>query len=440
MSGAEAMETMSPKLRKVAERARRQPQARMHSLMGLIDLDALGRAYRSLSNAAAVGVDGVSKEQYGQGLEQRLEELHQRLQQGVYRHQPIKRVHIPKEGNRTRPIGVSAIQDKVVQGALAEVLEAIYEQDFLACSYGYRPGRSAHQAVQALDRAVYRQRMYHVIEADIESFFDSLDRPKLKEMLESRIDDRRMMHLVGKCLHVGVLDGEEFSVPEVGTAQGSILSPLLGNIYLHHVLDRWWEQEVKPRLSGPAELIRFADDFVMAFAKREDAERVMKVLGRRMQKYGLKLHPDKTRMVDLSPPDKGAKGKGEGALDFLGFTFYWERSQQGFWTFRCKTRTSRLSRTIKRVAEYCRGNNHKPVEEQHRGLVAKLRGHYNYFGVNGNIRSLKKLLCAVERVWYKWLCRRSQRTTLNWRRFKALLERYPLPQPRISKQIWAVAT
>ncbi len=251
---------MSLQLQKVVERARREPEGRFHSLAHLIDVSALRRAYDRMRKDAAVGVDGMTKGRYGQDLEERLRDLHARLRSKRYRHQPIRRVHIPKGQGKTRPIGISAFEDKLVQDAVREVLEAIYEQDFLECSYGFRPGRSTHDAIRTLDRIVHRGEVSWILEADIVSFFDSVDRTALVEMLQTRVADGSLLRLIGKCLHVGVLDGAEFSRPKIGTAQGSVLSPILGNIYLHYVLDLWFETEVKPRLRGRATLIRYCDD------------------------------------------------------------------------------------------------------------------------------------------------------------------------------------
>lgn len=439
MTNALTLETMSPELLRVAERARREPKARFHSLAHLIDEAALERAYGRRREDAAVGVDGVTKKHYGQDLEVNLRDLYERLRAMRYRHQPILRRHIPKEqGNKTRPIGISSFEDKLVQDALRELLEAVYEQDFLQCSYGFRPGRSAHDAVRALDHAVYRGEVNCILEADIASFFDSMDRSLLLEMLRERVPDGSLLRLVEKCLHVGVLDGEEFSTPERGTAQGSVLSPLLGNIYLHYVLDRWFEDEVKPRLRGKVQLIRYADDFVIGFERQDDAQRVMDVLGKRMGRFGLSLHLDKTRLISFRRPLGQKEGKGQGTVDFLGFTLYWRRTRRGRWEMACKTRRARLRRAIHRVHEWCRRNRHLPIPVQHAALVRRIQGHYNYFGVNGNTRSLSLLRYHAERAWYKWLCRRSQRARLNWERFEDLLRDYPLPSPRISVQIWGM--
>ena len=437
MSDALTANRMSPGLLEVVERAQREPEGRFHSLAHLLDVPALERAFHRLRKDAAVGVDGVTKEAYGAALDANLADLHERLRSKRYRHQALRRVHIPKEQGKWRPIGISALEDKIVQGAVREVLEAVYEQDFLDCSHGFRPKRSAHDAVRALNRAVYRGKVSWILEADIVSFFDSVDRTTLKEMLQIRVADGSLLRLVGKCLHVGVLDGEEYTEPDRGTTQGSALSPLLGNVYLHYVLDVWFEREVKPRLRGEATFIRYADDFVIGFERHDDAERVLAVLGKRMERHGLTLHPDKTRLVAFArPPATQRSGKGPNTFDFLGFTFYWRRTRRGRWTMWCKTRPARLRRAKQSVTAWCRRHRHLPVQVQHAALTRRLVGHFNYFGVNGNFRSLARLVDVTKRVWFKWLRRRSQRKRLTWERYERLLERFPLPPARVHVRIW----
>lgn len=429
---------MSPQLQKVAERAVREPDGKFHSLAHLIDAVALHRAYHRLRPDAAVGVDKATVAEYGQDLIGNVKDLHERLKAMRWRHQPIRRVQIPKAPGKTRPIGISTVEDKIVQTAVCEVLEAVYEQDFLDCSHGFRPGRSAHDAIRTLSRTVHRGEVNWIVEADIQSYFDSIDRKQLLEMIRERVPDGSLLRLISKCLHAGVLDGATFVTPDTGTAQGSVLSPLLGNVYLHHVLDRWFEREVKPRLKGRTTLIRYADDFVILFERRDDAERVMAVLGQRMQRYGLTLHPDKTRLLDWRrPPISQQAGQGPATFDFLGFTHYWRRSRKGRWTMACKTRRDRLRRAIQSVRDWCRTHRQLDIAVQHRTLCQKLQGHINYFGVNGNSRSLNHLIEHAKRAWHDWLNRRSQRSHLNWQRFKALLETYPLPRPRIVVSIWA---
>lgn len=438
MSDAKTSWSVSPGLGKVAERAQRHPEQRILALAHLIDEPALERAFRSLRRNAAVGVDGVTVEQYGGQLATNVQALRARMKAGQYRHQPILRVNIPKENGATRPIGISTVEDKIVQGALRDVLEAIYEQDFMDCSYGFRPGRSAHDAIRALDGVVKRGHANYIVEADIVSFFDSIDRKMLMEMLRSRIADETLMRLVGKCLHVGVLDGERVLEPSEGTAQGSSLSPLLGNVYLHHVLDVWFEREVRPQLRGSGALVRYADDFVLCFENADDAAYVWGILEQRFKSFGLALHPKKTRSFVFQPPSKGGGGGGA-TFDFLGFTLHWQRTRYGAWRMACRTRGVRLRRAINAATEWCQRHRHLPVEEQHRALVRKLKGHYNYFGVSGNSRALRRLLWAVRRAWKKWLNRRSQRARMTWKRFEQLLAANPLPVATIKVRIWSTS-
>jgi len=432
---------MSPELLKVAERAKRDPDTRFNSLAHLLDEVALERAYHRIRKNAAVGVDGITKEQYGQRLEENLRELHERMRAKRYRHQPIRRVHIPKSPGKTRPIGISSTEDKIVQGALREVMEAIYEPDFLECSHGFRPNRSAHDALRATYEMVTRERTAVILEADIQAFFDSIGRKELSEMLQVRIADTSFLRLLGKCLHAGVLDGEQYSEPDEGTAQGSIISPMFGNVYLHYVLDSWFEHDIKPRLKGRARLIRYADDFIIGFEKPEDADRVLAVLHKRMAKYGLTLHPEKTRLIPFERPRFGQeKGTGSGTFDFLGMTMYWRRSQRGGWYLGMGTRKAKVQKFLHALGEWCRRHRHLPLKDQHAALSSRLRGHFRYFGVNGNIRRLQTVLHRSKRLWLLRLRRRSQRgNRLTWKRFDAYLKAHPLPPPRICVSIWARA-
>ncbi len=437
MSAASTTTNTSTKLRAVAARAR-NPQAQFHALAYLIDTATLRRAFQHLRANAAVGVDGVTKEQYGQNLEENLQNLHRRLKEGRYRHQPIRRVHIPKDDGKLRPLGISTTEDKIVQGALTEVLQTVFEPLFMDGSYGCRPNRRPHDAMRALDRAATQGRVNWVYEADIRAFFDHLNRKTVLDLIQTRVPDGSLLRLVGKCLHVGVLDGEEFSKPEVGTPQGSILSPLLGNVYLHFVLDAWFAREVQPRLKGKALLVRYCDDFVIGFELKEDAERVATVLPKRMERFGLTLHPEKTRLIRFErPPRTQTSGKGPGTFDFLGFTCYWKRTLKGRWQMALKTRHGRLRKSLRAIYEYCRDHRHNPVKDQHASLVSKLQGHFNYYGVNGNLRCLQMVKWYAEKAWFKWLSRRGQKHPLTWERFEDLLVSLPLPRARIIVQIWA---
>jgi len=437
MTSQSRRESMSPRLLRVAERAKRDPKGAIFSLASLIDEPALERAYGRIRKNAAVGVDGVSKEQYGQNRGENLRELRERIRTKRYRHQAIRRVHIPKERGKTRPIGVSTIEDKIVQNALREVLEVIYEPVFHDSSYGFRPRRGAHDALRSLNRMVFEREVNWIIEADIQSYFDSIDRTKLKEMLRQRIADESMMRLIGKCLHVGILDGTEYSTPDEGTVQGSTLSPLLGNVYLHHVLDVWLETEVRPRLRGRMRLIRYADDFAIGFEREDDARRVMSVLGKRFERFGLKLHPDKTRLFPFARPSNWKQGgKGPTTFDFLGFTAYWQRSRRGFWRLGLRTRKARQRRAAMSIDDWCRRHRHLPIKAQHAALKRKLDGHCNYFSVSGNGGCVSALLFYARRCWRKWLRRRSQRSRMTWARFTEFLQVYPLPKATVRVKLW----
>lgn len=438
MTTAKTVETMSPGRMRVVERAKREPESRLFSLARLIDVSALGEAYRRIRKGAAVGVDGVSKDAYGRKLESNLQDLHERLRAKRYRHQAVRRVLIPKEHGKERPIGVSTIEDKVVQNAVADVLKLIYEPVFLDCSYGFRPGRSAHDALRALNRTLFQRETHWVIEADIKSFFDSIDRKMLMGMLRERIADESLLRLIGKCLHVGILEGAEFSTPDRGTVQGSSLSPLLGNVFLHHVLDLWLEREIRPLLRGKMEVIRYADDFVICLEQESDARKLMTALGKRFERFGLALHPDKTRIFKFSRPQNWEKKDKDRntPFDFLGFTVHFRKSHTGTWAVCFATRKARQRRTFGAIADWCRSHRRLPIKAQHASLCRKLTGHYNYFAVRGNNRRIAALHRKVRAAWYKWLRRRSQRTRITWPRFSDMMKTYPLPAPTIRASLW----
>jgi RNA-directed DNA polymerase len=329
---------------------------------------------------------------------------------------------------------VPTFEDKILQKAVAMVLEPIYEQDFLDCSYGFRPGRSAHQALQ-----VWRDQLMcigggWVIELDVERFFDTLDKAQLRAFLHRRVRDGVLVRLIGKWLNAGVLEDGAVWYPEAGTPQGGVASPLLANIFLHYVLDVWFERDIKPLLKGQAVLIRYADDAVLGFSQEEDARRVLAVLPKRFGKYGLSLHPEKTRLIDFRKPwdpeprDTSAPRRRR-TFDLLGFTHYWAKSRRGYWVIKQKTATDRLSRAITRIGRWCRGHRHAPVSEQHRELAQKLRGHYGYYGITGNSHSLGRFLSEVKRRWRYWLNRRSDRRGWTWERFVEFLRACPLPPP-----------
>jgi group II intron reverse transcriptase/maturase len=429
---------MSTQLSRLTERAKADKTARFLSMAHLLTPGALFVAFGELRRNASAGVDEVTHTEYEQAAAENIQQLHDRLVSHQYRAQPLRRVYIPKENGSERPISIPSLEDKIVQKATVEVLNAIYEQDFLPCSYGFRPGRSPHDALDAVGRSICREPIAYVLEADIRSYFDAIVRSQLMALIERRIGDRNILRLIQKWIHIGVVEDGRLLVTETGTGQGQVISPLLANIYLHYVLDEWFEQEVKPRLRGKAAEIRYADDFILCFQYREDAERVRQVLSKRFAKYGLTLHPEKTRLLTFGrsalPSRPG--GPQPATFDFLGFTHVCARSRRGRFTIHVRTMRKRLRRSVKAVAQWCQQHRHDPVATQAAALNAKLRGHYQYYGRPTNYRGLWRFHRVVRRLWHKWLNRRTRGKTLDWRSFAQLLLRHPLLPPRIM-HAWA---
>jgi group II intron reverse transcriptase/maturase len=428
---------ISTKLDRIARMAKETSGVALTTLAHHIDIDWLREAYRRTRKDGATGVDGQTAETYAANLEENLRSLLDRAKSGTYRAPSLRRVHIPKgDGSKTRPIAIPTFEDKVLQRAVAMVLEAVYEQEFLDCSYGFRPGRSAHQALEALQRQLVFMGGGWLIEIDIEKFFDSVDHGHLREILRHRVRDGVLLRLIGKWLHAGVLEAGQIHHPEAGTPQGGVASPILANIFLHEVLDVWFERDVKPRLKGRASMIRFADDAVLAFSCEEDARRVLDVLPKRFGKYGLTLHPEKTRLVEFRRPDRGPPKGGARqprTFDLLGFTHYWDLSRNGKWVVKWRTARDRFRRSLKRISQWCRANRHRPLVDQRHALAQKLRGHYGYFGIMHNSHLIERFYVHVVRIWRKWLSRRSQRSIIYREGMRRLLKRYPLPLPRIPR-------
>jgi len=425
------------KQKRIAELAKQSPQMAFTSLAYLVDIDWLKEAYRRTRKDGAVGVDGVTAEEYEQDLEGNLHRLLDRAKSGAYRAPPVRRVHIPKGGSstETRPIGIPTLEDKVLQRAIVMLLEPIYEQDFLDCSYGFRPARSAHQALHSLREQTMNYRGGWILEVDIRRFFDNLDHGHLRTFLQLRVRDGVLLRLIGKWLTAGVMEDGSVRYPDAGSPQGGVVSPLLSNVFLHYVLDLWFVREVRPRLRHGAYLIRFADDFAIGFRGYRDAQRVMEVLPKRFGKYGLTIHPDKTRLVPFRPPSSTVPEHDEprelsGTFDLLGFTHFWSRSRKGHWVVKRKTSSSRFRRAVQSIALWCRRNRHEPISFQCQILNQKLRGHYAYYGVTGNSWALERFHRAVRECWHKWLNRRNRKRNMDWRVFQRLLERYPLAPVR----------
>ena len=420
---------VSTKQERIAELAKRSPQMAFTSLAYLIDIDWLKEAYWRTRKDGAVGVDGVTAEEYEQDLEGNLQRLLDRAKSGTYHAPPVRRVHIPKGDSttETRPLGIPTLEDKVLQRAVVMLLEPIYEQDFLNCSYGFRTGRSAHQALTSFREQLMNCRGGWVLEVDIRKFFDHLGHGYLREFLRLRVCDGVLLRLIDKWLKAGVLEDGNVSYPDAGAPQGGVVSPILSNVFLHYVLDLWFEQDVKPRMRQRAFLIRYADDFVIGFRDHCDAQRFMEVLPKRFGKYGLTIHPEKTQIIPFrSPAVASNRGERPGTFNLLGFTHFWGKSQRGYWIVKQKTAADRFSRAVRSIDSWCRDNRHISIKEQKQKLNEKLRGHYAYYGVTGNSGALSRFLWEVERHWRKWLYRRNRNRSFNWTRFRRTLQRYPL--------------
>ena len=430
---------MCTDINRIAELAKEDPKRQFFSIAHLITVERLCEAFRNLRKDASAGIDGVTYEQYEANAEENIRQLHQRLKEGKYQVQPLRRVYIPKEDGKQRPISIPALEDKIVQKVAVDLLNAIYEQDFLDCSYGFRPGRGQHQALDEVGRVLCRRPTGWVLEIDIRSYFDSIVRSALVEMIEKRVNDGSILRLIQKWIKVGVIEDGKLLVSETGTGQGQPISPLLANVFLHHVLDKWFEDVVKPRLRGEAYEIRFADDAILCFQHRGDAEKVLNVLPKRFEKYGLTLHPEKTRLMEFGRFAAGnakKQGKDPETFNFLGFTHIGARSRKGKFTVHVKTIAKRLRRGLTAVAEWCKQHRHDPVSEQQKTLNAKLRGHYQYYGRPTNYRSLWQFYRKVRRIWREWLSRRTRGKRMTWERFEAILRQYPLLRPQIT-HAWA---
>jgi RNA-directed DNA polymerase len=439
MTGTPRPETVYTKRRRIAKLAEDCPDLSFTNLAHHIDIAWLHEAYVLTRKDGAVGVDGQTADEYEVNLEANLQHLLDRAKSGTYVAPPVRRVHIPKAGSphETRPLGIPTYEDKILQRAVLMVLEPVYETDFLDVSHGFRPGRGAHGALQSLWQQEMNMGGGWIADVDLRKFFDTIDHGHLREFLKRRVRDGVILRLIGKWLNAGVLEEGVLTTPEEGTPQGGVISPLLANIFLHYVLDEWFEAEVRPRLKGGAFVIRYADDFVIGVARGDDARRIMEVLPKRMSKYGLTVHPEKTRLVRFQPPQTDRSEAEERdfpeprTFDFLGFTHYWGRSLRGAWVVKRKTAKSRVKRALAALSEWCRKHLHLPIQEQHRKLAQKLRGHYGYYGITGNFPSLKDFREEVRKIWKRWLSRRRRGGAMTWSEFLRLEKRYGLPRARV---------
>jgi len=435
-------ESVGTKLQRIAEKARKEPGFKFTSLFHLMNMELLRGCFEGLRTDAASGIDRITKEEYGKDLDANLTALVERLHRMSYIPQPVRRVYIPKPGStKQRPLGIPALEDKLVQAGLVRILEAIYEGDFIDDSYGFRPGRGCHDALRSLSLEVEGGKVHYIVEADIKGFFDNVQHEWMMEFLGHRIADKRVLRYVKRFLIAGVFEDGEVFATEKGTPQGGIISPMLANIYLHYCLDLWFTRSFAKTCEGLARLIRYADDFVVCCQREADAKRVRTELDGRLAKFGLEVAVEKTKVLEFGPlalPRAKASGEKPQTFDFLGLTHFCSRTRDGR-RFRMKRITSRKKFKAKLLAfkEWLKKSRTLPTSELMKTVAAKLRGHYAYYGVTDNSQGIGRFAYEATRLLFKWLDRRGKRGSLSWEKFKKLLEKFPLPQPRVTVNLFA---
>jgi len=416
--------------------ARREPELVFTSLVHRIDFHLLKQAFHQARGSKSCGVDKVTAKEYVKHLETNLYNLLQRLRRGQYVAQPVKRIWIDKEGGKKRPIGISALEDKIVQKAAAKILDVVYDRNFYGFSHGFREGHSQHMALDELREQCRQKNINWIIDADVCGFFDNIDKKHLINTIRKRVNDSGLLRLVGKWLKAGIDERGELSYPEKGTPQGAVISPVLSNIFLHTVLDDWFVSEVQPQLSRRSFLVRFADDFIIGCELESDARKVLELLEERFRAFSLQLHPEKTKLVPFGKPASSVLvDKRNGTFDFLGFTLHWSKTRKGYWIVKKKTIGKRLSRFLKGIWGWCRDNRHEPLKDQHFDLSSKLRGYYQYYGVRGNFKVLEVVFEFTEKAWRFWLSRRSRKGGISWAKFEKIRASFPFPKPRIIHNI-----
>jgi len=411
----------------IAERAKKIKEP-LRSLHQFIDEELLMESYRKLNKRSAAGVDGMDWKEYGEVAKERIPELLNQFMSGKYRAPNIRRVYIPKSDGKQRPLGINTVEDKVLQGGVRRILQPIYEEEFKDFSYGFRPKRSTHQAIEYMKKEVNFKGMRYIIDADLKDYFGSINHGILRELIARRVNDGVIKRMLNKWLKAGILENGQIYYPEEGTPQGGLISPMLSNIYLHYVLDEWFSEQIQPLLKGKSFIVRYADDFILGFTDKQDAMRVLNVLPKRFDKYKLTLHPEKTKLIDL----KCETGKGDRSFDFLGFTHYIGKSRKGRLILMCKTSSKKLTKAINQTEDWIKHNRHKRLKELTAELNAKLRGHYAYYGITFNSKGITSFYEQIRRRLQKWLNRRGGKHKWEWEKFNTLItEWYPLEKPRI---------
>ena len=421
------MKKMSTVELQIAERSRKFKDEPLTNLSQFITTDLLHKGFRELNKYSSKGTDGENWFDYALEIQERLPGLISEFKSGRYKAPPIRRVYIPKDKTGKRPLGIPTIEDKVLQSGVRKVLDPVYEEIFKDFSYGFRTDRSCHQAIEDMFQKVSFGGMRYIIDADIQNYFGSINHGKLREFLDIRVKDGIIRKMLDKWLKAGILEDEQLSYPEQGTPQGGIISPLLSNIFLHYVLDEWFSEVIKPRLKGRSFIVRYADDFVLGFEYAEDANRVMEVLPKRFEKYDLHLHPEKTRIIDLNKNERGNR-----SFDFLGFTHYMGKSKKGKPVLKRKTSKKKFTNALNKMGEWLKKNRHNDLREIINEVNAKLRGHYNYYGITFNSRSIASFYHQVKALLQKWLNRRGGKPKWRWERFTLLVNQWqPLLKPKI---------
>ena len=431
---------MATKLTLIANRAKGDSELRFTSLAHHLNEGFLQECYFELKRNKAVGIDGVTFGEYGERLEDNIKDLVERLKARRYRPQPVRRVYIPKGKGKKRPLGIPTIEDKMVQMGIKKLLEAIYEQDFIDISYGFRPDRSPHQALDALDKVLMTKPINYIVDVDIGKFFDTIDHKWMMEFLGHRIKDSSLLRLIARFLKSGVMEEGKFVHTDKGTPQGGNLSPLLANIYLHYVLDIWFERRIRKRLKGYAQMLRFADDFIICFQSETEGRTFYGQLQERLERFGLKLSQEKSRIIEFGSYTSH-RSRQVGTFDFLGFTHYCDKTRSGKFKVGRKTASRKYRQKLQSMNVWLKSvRNQLPLQEWWQVLGHKLLGHYHYYGVSGNIRRLRAYRTQTIRLAYKWVNRRSQKRSYNWKQFNNWLKYNPLPEPKIYHRIYTLSS
>ena len=412
---------------RIAKLAEDRPEMVFTTLNQYLTEEWLKEMLKGINKHSVTGIDGISVEEYKENADEKLKNLINQAKTGMYRAPSVKRVYIPKNKTEKRPLGIPTTEDKILQKGVKAILEPIYEKTFYEFSYGFRPGKSAHQALKKIWDTAMEMGGCWILDIDIKKYFDTIDHGHLRDFLKQRVNDGVITRLIGKWLKAGIMENGSIQKTLYGTPQGGIISPLLSNIYLHYVLDEWFVKQVKPCLSGRAELIRYADDFIILVKEESDARRIMNTIPKRLNKYGLSMNLEKSQMIDFRSPPKGDKS----TFSFLGFTHFWGESRKGNNVIMRKTKSKSFSKGIKSISEWVKQYRHTPVAEQCKHLTSILLGHFNYFGITGNSRKIGEFKNKVLIIWHYWLNRRSNKRSLTWDKFNQFLLSYPLPKVKI---------